>query len=393
MQPSVGRGFGAVTPKVIPIPRLMRVRGRGFAGLLGPRGFSPTPVQLHQIWILSRAKAGTGLSGLGQTGTVAVNVGPGTEIQMSPADAAAYWATGSVTTESGGTALQNSAGNYTAPAPPQSAANAFGSYLPTVTAAYQASPTIAYELQGSGVQNPSAPPVMAGGPKYVSLSNVGGTTGPTTVMDLQSYIANYLQLMTGSGPQSSAALGGPAGADTNLLQLAQGYCALYPTPDCGLASQEQIVGAASTAFNNWWSDSLNRQVSIGPAGPLPVVSYGGAAPGVQVLSESNAGAIAPSGPVGSLLGGSGPGVTLGSGGPVGAARVPGLAPVSLVSGGAAGGTAPGSSAAAAGGASAGPAATAAPSITDLLTGTAVAGIPNWILLAGGAALVFLMAKK
>jgi len=201
--------------------------------------------------------------GFGQAASVPVNVGPGTLVNMTPADAASYWATQQVTEASGG-----------------SAQNPFGSYYNTVLQAYKSSPTIQNMIPATP-QNLRAPGYTPGSPQYETENTALGP-GVTKVLTLDSYMQQVLAEMTSMGPQSSAAAGG----QSNLAQQAQAYCAATGV-DC--SNIGDIVQKYGSWFNNWASQTLEPGVT--ESGITESWSGGPAQPGVVYLGASPSGAI------------------------------------------------------------------------------------------------------
>lgn len=194
------------------------------------------------------------LSGLGQSGdTVPVNVGPGTLVMMTPADAASYWATGAVTSASGG----NSSSGINSSDPTYS--GAYGDYTSTVQQAYQNSPTIASELlNAANVSDPEAPGYTPGPEQYTQETTAPGPI-TTNVPTLDSYLAQLTAEMTGSSLNSSVTAGGAA----NILAQAQDYAAAT-----GVPYSASTVQKYQQIFNNWQQGSANLEAGIAPGGTV-----------------------------------------------------------------------------------------------------------------------------
>jgi hypothetical protein len=321
-----------------------------------------------------RPQVSRGLRGLGQA-TVPVNVGPGTTVMMSPADAASYWGTSVPAAPGSYGGYQGTGGSVTA-ASGATATNPFGIYAPAVQTAWQQSPTI----QGMIPQTPqllAAPGYTPGSPQYTT-SNTGGFS--TKVLTLDSFLQQLLSEMTSSGPQSTAASGGAG----NLLQQAIAYCG---ATGLSCPNIQAAVAPYQQWFTTWAGETLVPQVT--PTGVAMQWSGGSPlnyGPGGQMVGPQS-GALSPGSVQSNLI----------TGNPV----IPGTqAPSfwssvgSFFSGGSSpsgGGSnplmAPGISVSASGQPSIAPGAASA-----LQAPVGSTGIPLWVLLAGGGLAAWMFLK-
>jgi hypothetical protein len=371
---SVGRGFGGVgysrRPVRRPVPVPMMVFPRG-----GPRGIGQIAVPVD---------VGPGLRrihrGLGQA-TIPVNVGPGVIVNMTPADAAAYWATGAVTSASGGDASQGVGGSN------PTISGAYGTYAPTVVSAYQSSPTIGYELESSAdVSNPEPPALTFASTNPVTSPALSAEGFNTPVPSLQSTIDTLLTEMT-SGPQSGSQANPAGGAAYNIQAQAEDYCQEYGVADC--SNINSIVQSAQSEFANWQGSNLESTVGAGGTvsdvwsggGPLNINPGGlnnpapdsGSAGGGYVVTSSEGGTTSTVAPRALPI----------SGTPTVISTPPVLAPA---------GSSPETAQTAATAAAATVAANAT-AASNPLTATVAIGstsIPLWMLLAAGAAALLLI---
>jgi hypothetical protein len=323
--------------------------------------------------------------GLGQASsdTVPVNVGPGTLVMMTPADAASYWATGAVTSSSGG----NASSGINSSNPTYS--GAYGDYTSTVQQAYQNSPTIQSELvNAANVSNPEAPGYTPGPMQYTQETTAPGPI-TTNVPTLDSYLAQLTAEMTGSSLNSSVTAGGAS----NILAQAQDYAAATGVPyDASTVAKYQAI------FNNWQQGSANLEAGIAPGGTvvdqwgnsgLPLNIPGGtqepygSGTSTSTASQPGAGgAITMSMPANSVIG------YVNSSGNVSQTPSSGSLPVTPQGILAPAGTTPTA------------AQTSAASQLISVTGasgsstsTGLSSIPSWAWLAGGALVLFLVLRK
>lgn len=220
-----------------------------------------------------------GFRGLGDAATVPVNVGPGVIIQMTPADAAAWWGTEVQATPGSYGGYQGTGGQVTAGSG-GSALNPLGVYSPAAIAAFEASPTIQWDIpQTPG--NLSAPGFSPNAPQREPENTALGP-GTTMVLTLDSYLQEKLAEMTSMGPNSSAAAGGP----NTLYQQAVAYCGATGV-DC--SNLQQLVQKYGTWFNNWASQTLLPGVT--PTGVTMTWSGASPQPGVTYLGQSPSGVL------------------------------------------------------------------------------------------------------
>lgn len=241
----------------------------------GPGYLRPPGARVIQIPRVIRKR---GISGLGKD-TVTVNIGPGTTIEMSPADAQAWWGTNvpapGTGTPSGPYGGYANTGFEVSAASGGGAGSPLGKYSDTALAAYLASPTIQSMIPATP-QNLAAPGFTPGAPQYTQTS-VSGITGSTTVMTLDSYLQQLLSEMTSRKGQSNA---------IDIAQQADGYCKLYPGA-CAGADPNALVQKYTNWFNTWNNETLvpgvdpSRGVVMGWSqgqAPPGVVAWMGPAP-------------------------------------------------------------------------------------------------------------------
>jgi hypothetical protein len=362
-----------------------------------------------------------GLFGLGDT-TVPVNIAPGTTVQMSPADAAAFWGTNQK--QVGPYGGYTGGGGMVTPASGGSKLTPFGSYTPAVMQAIASSPTLASEMPATP-QNLAPPGYTPDPPQYEKETTALGPA-ITDVLTLDSFLQQLLSEMTSMGPQSSAAAGGR----TTIDQNAQSYCAATGV-DC--SQLPSLVDKYGTWFENWagqtlvpgitpsgvtmtWSGASPQPGTIypggAPSGSLPgeTLNYGpggeaGGLPGLYTqggyvdpatglllanqfsspggYGGGGASMLAPGGQI-AFPGGAGSGIPGTPGGQLvklsagtklpSGALVPAIGASPLMGSGVSAGGSIGSS------------------IGTLLTQTSIGGIPNWVWFAGAAGLLFFLAR-
>jgi len=352
-----------------------------------------------------------GFRGLGDAATVPVNVGPGVVVNMTPADAAAWWGT-NVQAKSGSWGGYQGTGGQVTAASGGSPQNPLGNYAQQAIAAFQASPTIQYEIPATPT-NLSAPGFSPDAPQYTK-GTASGITGDFPVLTLDSYVQKLLAEMTGMGPNSTAAAGGAS----NIAAQAQAYCQLYNVSDCG--NLNSIVQKYGQWFNSWANQSLLPGVTPtgvtmtwSGASPQPGVTYIGGTPsgvlpreglnlpgGVQDIYYGGQGPQDVSGPnpYSDISGGYAPSLPSGGGGVPGsgvaammgwgAGGAGGGVPGTVGGGGSAGGGSmvpggmPGAGLPGASGAGAG--------LPGAASSFSVSSIPSWAWIAGAVVLGFMM---